>query len=284
MKNDTLLAPEERSSYSSISTVAEDIEEVPRYARKNNQPKSKIGLLKEGFWLIEDINPIARYNFVIDRYNQDINKYNDIELDKIPFPKILNKIFDYYILFLRHTFAILLMAQTGMAYIFGSRNYDNLHKYYAYNQTKKNWIVVLLSILGSIGVYFVMYYCYFALLIHSIFGVIITIYGQTYVFNNENRIDIHFYKNMIFDQELDTTNKLNDFITIAPGTIDSFRKLPYFKILNYQYNNRDDNFPQQFMLYSTNLTRELKSIKKCLVKHIIVLLTILLFGTMHYIR
>lgn len=35
-------------------------------------------------------HPIARYNYFIEAYNKDINKINDISLEKMIFPKIIN--------------------------------------------------------------------------------------------------------------------------------------------------------------------------------------------------
>jgi hypothetical protein len=285
--NIPLIEGKRNSSNSSISTnVREesvcDIEEVPRYATRNTLPKSKIGTVRDGFWINSNINPITRYNFVIERYNQDINKYNDIELYKIPFNSLMSKIFDIYIFSMRLVFAIFLMIKTGIAYKLGSKSYDSHYKYYAYNQTRKNWILVLFSIICLFSIAMIIYYCYFILVLTCIFGIVLTFYGQIYVARNERLIDRHFYKKMIYDKDLDTTNKLNDYITISPGTVESFNRLPYYKILLFLYNNRDQNVPQQLMTYSSNFVKELKIIRKSLINHLLWLIFIIVLGTMFF--
>jgi len=119
-------------------------DDLPSYAKNEYKPKSKIGYIKEGFWIIFHINPIYRYNFLIDRYNEDINIYNKIMLHRIPLHKYISRYFDIYIYISRIIFAVILIS-------LGICSKNNVYKYYSICKPFKwinNTVLILMSFIG----------------------------------------------------------------------------------------------------------------------------------------
>jgi len=68
-----------KSSLSSINSTTgnEDFEEPLKISQENRNMilhKFKIGIIKEGFHIFLKSNPFSRYNFIIDRHNEEFNK------------------------------------------------------------------------------------------------------------------------------------------------------------------------------------------------------------------
>ena len=273
----SILNTEETDSISFKSRLNENLnDDLPSYAKNEYKPKSKIGYIKDNFTYITHINPIYRYNFIVDRYNEDINKYNKITLHKIPIHKYISKIFDVYIYICRLIFAIFLIS-------LGICRKDNTYKNYLKSKPLKfeNYylIYIFTSFLGLFIICFLIYYFYFIVLIPNFLASLLCIYGEFYAIKNKNMIQNNFFRNMIFDPELDNTNKLNDYITIVPNNIQNYSEMNYYKILVFLYDKRCTDIPQQFMLYGKYFTYERDIIKNSLFLNLSSLIVISIIGS-----
>ena len=105
----------------------------------NVDTNSKISPVKLGYNSLNGINPISRYNFLIERYNEKINIYNGIKLRLIPFHKILGFIFDIYVYWVRILLAPLLMAFAEVSKKCNFKNYYLYFRFYSFAYYEGNY-------------------------------------------------------------------------------------------------------------------------------------------------
>ena len=130
---DQLLSSTELSSDTKANDSLDDKIQTEKYiqnilgiTKKTN--KRKIRFLKEGYFHFYGINPIHRYNFTIDRYNEDVNKINNIGLIRIPFPKILRHFFDFFIFLGRILLGVFLIIYYYISSYIYKKNSNTMNK------------------------------------------------------------------------------------------------------------------------------------------------------------
>lgn len=253
---------------------------------------SKIGYVKLGFWKLSKINPVARYNFYIERYNEEINQYNNIKLKTIPMNKYVSKIFDIYTLYCRILLGIYLIIYSSIAKSYNLQSYKYYHYYnidgseessiWAYEKNR-NRIFIIFSIICILINFLLAIYLFWVIFAIVSFITLGMIFSMYYVRKNSKKIKNNFYRNMIFDEELDKTSKLNDYILINPGTVEEYLGCPYYTFLLFLYRKRDTTIPQHFMLYGNNYKYEKGVVWDALIYHLIYLAGMVLVVSIIYL-
>lgn len=245
---------------------------------ENNSSRPKIGLVKEGFWSFRKINNIERYNFYIERYNEDINRYKNIKLKTIPFNKFLSQIYDFYTIYLRFLLAIFLITSSEIAEKYELKYFIRFSEFYTINgptyklRKERNWIVIIISTFMLSINYYILTNNFYLILGPALLFFMLSLYSYYYVRKNDKIIKNNIYRSMIYDEELNKTSKLNDYIIITPRNINEFLGCSYFTYLVYLYRKHNTNLPHQFMLYGDNYKSEPKIIKNFLLSHLIFIL------------
>jgi hypothetical protein len=264
------------------------------YSVKIKQPySSKIGYVKEGFTKYKGINPVARYNFIIERYNEEINRYKGIFLRKIPFTKFLHKVYDFHAFYSRLTMGLILIflsalhrrhkrIRTPYTIFFQYYNVSSQIEFESHGNV--HWIFIILSlILLCLNIIFVLLF-YFVIMVHLLVFMVISIYAYYYYRKNMLIIEENLFRNMVFDEEIDKTHKLNDYIVVNPGGTSEFLGTPLYTFLLFLYRKRDTSVPQMFMTYGNSFKREIKIIPLNMVIQIILFSVVTVAGTLFYFR
>jgi hypothetical protein len=252
------------------------------------KPKSRIGNTKEGYWKFGYINPLSRYNFIIDRYNEEINKVNEIVLTPIPFNSYFRFFYDLICLTWRITFGLPIMLVSLIVKHLNPHMYFNsILPFYSYkgNSTapyrENNLIILILSILLlATLVLSLVFYPVIAFTL-PLCGFFFDVYGVVYFMYNKKLIGKNFYKNMIYDENMQN-NMLNDYITIIPNTIESFSKVCYYTYLQYLYKKKNTLIPQHFMTYGKLFKMENKILIRSLYINVIALGICVVFFFINY--
>jgi len=284
-----------KSSYSTIgsSSKVDDFDE-PLFTKKLYP---KIGIVKEGFNTFLNTNPLSRYNFIIDRHNEDINKVDNVTLLKINIPNFILKLFDFFTWLRRINFAIILMILSCISEKNESMHgqYIILFQFYSYHGTPSygkphsNIILIMLSLMANAIFIIMLIFCFYILIIPLIFMLIIIIivlfkthYKNKYSINDSG---VNIYKNMIYDKDLDVekNDKMNEYITISPNGLNEFRHFHYFNELSKKYSKRTQSLPQQFMLYSSYFKNEWLILEKTLLILSIELVLTIIFGSLCFV-
>jgi hypothetical protein len=246
--------------------------------------KSKIGMVKLGYNKFCDINPISRYNFLIDRYNEEINVYHNVYLKKIPFFRIFSLIYDFYIWWVRIIFAAFIFLVSEISKKFKLKSYHTYFKFYTIisipdeNWNTENNIRFLILSLCSIAFHlFCLFKFFWVIFISVTVFFIILLYANFFVKKNNLKIRKNMYKNMIFDEKINKSKYLNDYITVNPGNVEEYSSCTYYNVLLYLYRSRDYSIPQQFMLYGNILRNEKNVVRYHIFRHLICLLFLICF-------
>jgi hypothetical protein len=114
--------------------------------------------------------------------------------------------------------------------------------------------------------------------------MVISIYAYYYYRKNMLIIEENLFRNMVFDEEIDKTHKLNDYIVVNPGGTSEFLGTPLYTFLLFLYRKRDTSVPQMFMTYGNSFKREIKIIPLNMVIQIILFSVVTVAGTLFYFR
>jgi hypothetical protein len=229
---------------------------------RNRKPTSRIGEVKEGFWILSHINPISRYNFMIERYNEEMNKFNDITLRRIPFSHYLRLLYDFMIIIWRITFALpLILISIIMAKRGWLTSYNELFIFYSLsgNPTlpyRENNLLLFFISIPFLGLLYILLVSYpLPVFLFVTLSLAFDLYGFIYYRYNRDSIGKHMYRNMVYDEGM-AYERLNDYITVVPHTIESFANYSYYTFLQYLYKKKDMTIPQYFMTYGRQFVRE----------------------------
>jgi hypothetical protein len=246
--------------------------------------KSKIGKVKLGYNKFYDINPISRYNFFIDRYNEEINVYHKIRLIKIPFYRFLCIMFDFYTIWSRILFAAFRIIISEIAKKFKLKTYQIYFKFYALKGiTDENWntesnIKFLILSICSLALHLICLFKFIWLIFIPVtVFFIILLYANFFVKKNNLKIRKNTFINMIYDEKINKSQILNDYITVTPGNVEEFSSCTYYNVLLYLYRSRDFTLPQQFMLYGHLFRNEKNVVEYHIFRHLICLLFLICF-------
>lgn len=149
---------------------------------------------------IVGMNPISRYNFFIDQYNNEANVVKDIHLKKIPYNCLLSFLFDIYIYFFRLLLYLFGLAKTACCTSTKRESiYDCLCSiFWAYLFFASQLAVIVLIL------YYIIEFpeiCQICLLVHSVFFIQI-IYGLCYRSGNHKILPKEEqFSNMIYCSE-----------------------------------------------------------------------------------
>jgi len=257
--------------------------------------KSKVGYLKEGYNNIYGINPIDRYNFVIDRYNEDINRDKDIYLMRVPSIKVIRKIYDFYTWIARIIFGIFLIiayycysfkynenkkkiinesneltTRTNRRRVITYRNYlfNEKQDFFKRNAENPKCYIILLGLL------FLLFSFYMALvffLVMFIPNIIFTLYlSFSLVIHRKNKMIVsELFKNMIYESKLDEKSQLNDYIIVDSRTLKFYSGFTFYEKLYNLYNPDINSHPRSFMLYGDLFANEYNILVNAFYKQII---------------
>jgi len=246
---------------------------------KQKSNKRKVGMLKEGYLQFYGINPINRYNFTIDRYNEDTNIVSNIKLTRIPIPKIISRFFDLFIFLSRILLGVFLIISYYFSSYIYRKNSNNMnkarlitYKKYLLNDNnfytqsdKPSCILVFVCIIFILFSIFVIFSLYFVMLIPN---VLFTFYlGLAVIVNfiNERRIKSkaeNIFENMIFENKLDDKDQLNDYIKLNKLKLKHYKGFPYYEKLKEVYKRKGKNDNIYVMLYGNLFVREHEIINK----------------------
>ena len=298
-----------RSSYSNYSSIggsnsttqADDfatfastpLTESSDYIR-NKRAYPKIGIVKEGFHILQKSNPVSRYNFIIDRYNEDINKVNGIALNRIELCSCLLRFFDLFTWLRRMNYAVFLMIFSYYSYYKWRKYYLLIFQFYSWQRitsmgsANNNFLLVLLSLICNIITILLLIFCFYILLIPMIIMLGIMTYAFILHSRNKGLIigqELNIYNNMIYDNNLneEKCEKINEYITILPGGLNDFVDFNYYHELSRKYKKRKQNIPQQFMLYSNYYINEWTTLEKTTIMIIIEISLTTILGSIFFV-
>ena len=231
-----------------------------------------------------------RYNFVIDRYNEESNKINDIKLSKIKAPKLIRKIYDLYTwlsriilgifliiiyYFYQYRYRIKITNQNKAKMITYKKYLINDNQDYIHNEERITFVKFFLVVICFIiSLYFLLLY-FIVMIVPIIFFTIYLVYGYFIHFYNTKRVQ-NIFTNMIYESKLDDKGQLNDYILVNSNNIFQYSKFNYFpdliKIYKYKGN-------QNIMIYGDLFICEYNIISRSLYLQIIcmLILTILVY-------
>jgi len=246
---------------------------------KQKSNKRKIGVLKEGYLQFYGINPINRYNFTIDRYNEDTNSVSNIKLTRVPIPKIFSRFFDLFIFLSRILLGVFLIISYYCSSYIYKKNSNTMNKarlitYKKYLLDDNNFytqadkpscllvFICILFILFSLFLIFSLYFvmlipvCFFTL--YLLLAVLINLFNKSKIKNGVH----NFYENMIFESKLDDKYQLNDYIKINKINLKYYKGFPYYDKLKEIYKRKGKNDTLYIMLYGNLFIREHEIINK----------------------
>jgi len=260
--------------------------------KQKRQTKCKTGYVKEGFHDIYGINPIDRYNFIIDRYNEDININENINLIRIPSIKILRRVYDMYTWICRLFFGVFLMiVYYGYRYNYSNnkKNRAAMLSYRKYiinddlNITKKHSVsfILLCVFVFCISLYFIIVFFFIMIIPNILFTVYLVI---SYFIHSKNKTKVKdIFSNMIYDIKLDEKGQLNDYLTIEnQNAVKYYDGCSYYDKLSKLSETRDFKTPETFMLYGDIFIREYEIISRSLYKQILNNITFMGVGYYFY--
>jgi hypothetical protein len=216
--------------------------------------KSKVGFLKEGYDKIYNINPIDRYNFLIDRYNEKNNRVDDIFLSRVPSCKIIRRLYDFYTwvsrLFLGAFMIISYYCYKCRNKIFHTSKSKVgmlVYKHYLFNENQDYYSLprdsnasidldkpsFMLILYCSIFLIFSLYILAVFLMVMIIPNIIFTIYLSFALLIerlNKKRVK-DFFANMLFDPKLDERNQLNDYIIVDSNSLKFYEGCSFYSCL-----------------------------------------------------
>ena len=281
-----------------------------------NKYESKVGFLKEGYTYFKEINPIDRYNFVIERYNEEFNRIGNKILRKVPTNKAIKTLYNiytwlsrmilsssiivvYYFLlcvwkskyetrkefnFTKKDDIVQMKRGKFKSKLFAYKNYllsDNKEFYSHYNENNISvWIILQSIIFFSISLYIILLF-FILMLIPNIIFTVYLLYAY-YIHRNNSQKVKNIFSNMILDDSLDVKCQLNDYIIIEPGAINLYYGSSFHDQLETLYNNRDKFKPQVFMVYGHLLKEEYGIIDRALFRQIISVVGFIILTIYYY--
>jgi hypothetical protein len=269
----------------------------------SNKSKSKVGFIKEGYSQIHGINPIDRYNFVIDRYNEEFNQVRNIRLSKIPAYKIIKRLYDLYIWISRMIMGVFLVLTYYLykykykrrnltryrAGLYAYRKYliqeDDYFKYQSpieAHKGKSSYAILLTGIvLLCISLYLIVIFFLVMFLPNVIFTIYLFISLIIHKCNKSKLNDI--FQNMIYESKLDENGQLNDYIIIDSATIKYYHLFSYYDKLLKLYETREKSKPQCFMIYGDLFVREYNVLVSSFIRQLLSVLGFCIIGYMYYL-
>lgn len=254
------------------------IQNILGISKKKN--KRKINNLKEGYFHFYGINPIRRYNFTIDRYNEDVNKINNITLKRIPFPKILSHFFDFFIFLGRILLGIFLIIHYYISSYIYKKNSNTMNKarlitYKKYllddsnfytKSEKPSCIMVFICIIIMVFSIFLIFSLYFVMMIPNILYTFYLMIGIFVDFYNKAKLkNLNIYENMIFEAKLDDKCQLNDYIKVNKISLRYYKEFKYYDRLKEIFKKKSyskNDFSIHVMLYGNLFIREHKILNR----------------------
>ena len=274
--------------------------------------KSKVGFLKEGYNNIYGINPIDRYNFVIDRYNEDSNRDNDIYLRRIPTIKIIRRLYDLYTWINRIIFAVFLVI-AYYCYNFKykksfNRDLSNLknsssvstrssrtkvitYRYYLFDENRdffnRNsdnpscYLIIFGLLFLFLSFYIVLIFFFVMLIPNVIFTVYLSI--SLFIHRMNKHLQPNIFKNIINEPKLDEKAQLNDYVTVDSQSLKYYDGFSFFDKLSKLYFAKNILTPQSFMLYGDLFANEYEILVSSFYKQITGIFCFALIGYMFYL-
>ena len=274
--------------------------------------KSKVGYLKEGYNNIYGINPIDRYNFVIDRYNEDSNRDNDIYLRRVPTVKIIRRLYDLYTWISRIIFAVFLVI-AYYCYSFKykksfNRDLSNVknsssistrknrtkviaYRYYLFDENRdffnRNsdnpgcYVIILGLLFLFLSLYVVLIFFFVMLIPNVIFTVYLSISLIIHRTNKHLQPDI--FKNMINEPKLDEKAQLNDYVTVDSQSLKYYDGFSFYDKLSKLCGSKNILTPQSFMLYGDLFANEYEILVRSFYRQISGIFCFALIGYMFYL-
>ncbi len=246
---------------------------------KSKKNKRKIGMLKEGYLQFYGINPINRYNFTIDRYNDDVNTVSNIKLTRVPIPKIFSRFLDLFIFLSRILLGVfLIISYYSSSYIY-KKNSNTINKarlisYKKYllddnnfykQADKPSCLLVFVCIIFIIFSLFLIFSLYFVMLIPISFFTLYLFLAVIINFYNKRKLDNksqNIYENMILENKLDDKYQLNDYIKVNKISMKYYKGFPYYNRIKEIYKRKGKNDTIHIMLYGNLFVREHDIINK----------------------
>lgn len=266
-----------------------------------NKNKRKVGKLKEGYLQFYGINPINRYNFVIDRYNEETNKTHNITLSRVGIPKIFSRFFDLFIFLSRILLGIFLIITYYCSSYVYKQNSNNVNKarliaykkyllndnnFYTHSD-KPSCIMVFICIVLILLSIFIIFSLYFVMLIPIVLFTLYLGIAVVICLYNKAKMDLkstNIFENMIFESKLDDKCQLNDYIKINRMSLKYYRGFPYYEKIKEIYQRKAKNESIYIMLYGNLLIREYNIIYKSFINQIIGFSIYLVIGYFIYFK
>jgi hypothetical protein len=258
-------------------------------------PKSKVGYIKEGYNSIYGINPIDRYNFIIDRYNEDFNKIDQISLQRIPIVKVLRRIYDLYTWVCRLFFGVFLII-TYHCYRYrynkkdSNKNRAGLIVYKQYqslfnenqdyfintnlnNESSKIYPSISYIIFGSLIILISIYMVFLFFIVMIIPNILFTLYlALSLIIHKLNKSKLgpkEIFSKMIYENKLDEKGQLNDYLILDNSSMKYYEGCPYFEKIKNLAKSKDMTRPQCFMLYGDLFIREYEILTRAFYKQVL---------------
>lgn len=257
-------------------------------------PKSKVGYIKEGYNSINGINPIDRYNFIIDRYNEDFNKLNQISLHRVPTIKVIRRIYDLYTWLCRLFFGVFLIityhcyryryskkdSNKNRAGLIVYKQYQSLfneNQDYFINtnsndESSKLYPSISYIIFGSLIIVFSIYMVFLFFIVMIVPNLLFTIYLAyslaVHKYNQSKLGSKEIFSQMIYENKLDEKGQLNDYLIIDNSSMKYYEGCPYFEKIKNLAKSKDMTRPQCFMLYGELFIREYQILTRAFYKQV----------------
>jgi hypothetical protein len=294
-----------------------EVDEILDTFSNRRKNESKVGFLKEGYSYFKEINPIDRYNFVIDRYNEEFNRLGSKILKRIPSNKPLRKLYDMYTwlsrLFLSFSIIVfyyfllyiwkskyqrkkefnfnlnedihMIQRNTFRSTLFTYKKYllSDHQEFYSNSYERKFdfWIILQNLIFIAISIYIVLLFLVL-MLVPNIFFTTYLLYAY-YIHKLNTNLVNDIFANMLMDDSLDMKGQLNDYIIVQPGLLRFFYGTSFIEKLDKLYSSRDKLLPQVFMIYGHLFKREYDIIGKALFRQIISVVGFIILTIYYYI-
>jgi len=246
---------------------------------KEKNKKRKIGILKEGYLQFYGINPINRYNFTVDRYNEETNVISNIKLTRVPIPKILSRFFDLFIFLSRILLGVFFIISYYCSSYIYKKNSNTMnkarlitYKKYLLNDNnfytqsdKPSCLLVFVCIIFILFSIFLIFSLYFVMLIPNCLFTFYLGLAAIISFLNKRKIKSkaeNIYENMIFENKLDDKCHLNEYIKVNKLSLKHYKGFPYYDKIKEIYKKKGKNDTINIMLYGNLFVREHEIINK----------------------
>lgn len=282
------------------------LQKIEKKKENRKKSQSKVGEIKEGYRHIYGINPIDRYNFIINRYNEEINAIKNVNLAKVPICKPVRRVYDLYTWICRVTLGAFLIItfycyrykyrksnenknRAGMlayAQYLNNENKDYFNqsqyqtsKFDIYNPSFYMLILGCLFLLLSL---YLMVIFFIFMIIPNLFFTLYLLFSLIIHKCNNSKVS-SITENMLYESKLDDKGLLNDYIVVDHHNIKQYAEFSYYeKLLRLFEMRRNNEHPQSFMLYGDLFLREYGIIYRAVAKQLIGIVGFLGIGFVFY--